>query len=276
MSNIITPEGIFNRLDKSLLYIYGEGELRSICEILHEDLVGKADFDISLLPKIIDRLNAEEPVQYIIGEADFYSLKFKVDASVLIPRQETEELVALFRSMEKKGRKLKVLDIGTGSGCIPVTINYSHPRANFTAIDVSEEALSIARYNADRHQRKIEFHKIDFCNTQDWGKLGNFDVLISNPPYIGKSESSKLANNVIQYEPHIALFSPNQDPNFFYRLIKQFSETKLAPSGRVYLELNEFNAQEVLEIFSTGEYQEVKIVKDIHQKDRILFAQKNA
>jgi len=270
----ISQEALYDLLDKRLLEIYGDGELRSMCRIIHEDLIGKSDFDPSLLPDIIARMNAEEPVQYIIGEADFYSLKFKVDESVLIPRQETEELVALFRAREKKGSKLEVLDIGTGSGCIPITLKYSHPRAQMTAIDLSAAALEIAAFNAGRHQTKVEFNQVDFCDVGAWKALSTFDVIVSNPPYIGKEEEGKLMKNVVQYEPHLALFSPNEDANYFYKLIKEFCQTHLNPGGRVYLELNEYNAQEVLEIFKDSSFSAVEIVKDIHQKDRMLFGEK--
>ena len=270
----ISQEELYDLLDKRLLEVYGDGELRSICRIIHEDLIGKSDFDQSRLSSIIERMNAEEPIQYIIGEADFYSLKFKVDESVLIPRQETEELVALFRDKEKKGAKLDVLDIGTGSGCIPITLKYSHPRTQMTAIDLSAEALQIANFNAQRHQTKVDFQQVDFCDIEAWKKLPSFDVIVSNPPYIGKEESEKLLKNVLQYEPHLALFSPNEDANHFYRLIKEFCKTHLNPGGRVYLELNEFNASEVLEIFNDASFAEAEIVKDIHRKDRMLFAKK--
>jgi len=270
----ISQEALYDLLDKRLLEVYGDGELRSMCRIIHEDLIGKSDFDQSQLPSIVDRINAEEPIQYIIGEADFYSLKFKVNESVLIPRQETEELVALFRDKEKKGAKFEVLDIGTGSGCIPITLKYNHPRAQMTAIDKSAEALKIAKFNAHRHQIKVDFQQADFCDMEAWKKLLSFDVLVSNPPYIGKEESGKLLKNVLQYEPHIALFSPNEDANYFYRLIKEFCKSHLNPGGRVYLELNEFNASEVLEIFSNELFAEAYIVKDIHQKDRMLYARK--
>jgi release factor glutamine methyltransferase len=227
------------------------------------------------LPGLKARLAKQEPIQYILGEADFYSLKFKVSPAVLIPRQETEELVALFREHHKKSSTASILDIGTGSACIPVTIKYSHPRTKFTAIDVSPDALDIAQYNRDRHQQKIDLKQIDFCDPAQRSNLGNFDIIISNPPYIGIEEAEKLEQNVIAYEPHVALFSPNKDANFFYRLIYAFSKSHLIPKGNVYLELNEFNAQEVKEIFEQGDFDIVKIVKDIHQKDRILFAVKS-
>lgn len=270
----MTPEELFQSLDKKLLAVYGEGELRSICRILYEDLVGKEDFDMGELPQILKRLENQEPVQYIIGEAEFYSLKFKVNNAVLIPRQETEELVALFREKERKGAKLAVLDIGTGTACIPITLRYSHPRAQFTAIDVSEEALAVARFNNERHQTKVDLAQLDFCDTSQWSSLLSYDVIISNPPYIGKEEASNLLQNVIKYEPHLALFSPTTDANFFYKLIYDFSKQHLNLGGRIYLELNEYNAQSVMDIFSAGGFASVEIVKDIHQKDRMLFAQK--
>ena len=143
----MTQEELFQDFSTTLLPIYGDGELRSICRILFEDLVGKSGFDTNQLPELKTRLAKQEPVQYILGEADFYSLKYKVSPAVLIPRQETEELVALFRHHHKKSSTASILDIGTGSACIPVTIKYSHPRTKFTAIDVSSEALEIAQYN---------------------------------------------------------------------------------------------------------------------------------
>ncbi len=270
----LTQEELFQDFTTLLLPIYGDGELRSICRILFEDLVVKSDFDMKELPALKARLAKQEPVQYILGEADFYSLKYKVSPAVLIPRQETEELVALFRDHHKKSSTAAILDIGTGSGCIPITIKYSHPRTTFTAIDVSEEALAIAQFNADRHQQKIDLKVLDFCNIEQRASLASYDVIISNPPYIGQEEADKLEQNVIAYEPHVALFSPEKDANYFYRLIYDFSKDHLNLEGRVYLELNEYNAQEVRDIFEQGGFDEVKIVKDIHQKDRILYAKR--
>lgn len=270
----MTQEELFQQFSTTLLSIYGDGELRSICRILFEDLVGKPDFDQTTLPNLKTRLEQQEPVQYILGEADFYSLKFKVSPAVLIPRQETEELVALFRQKEKKASTAKILDIGTGSACIPITIKYSHPRTKFTAIDLSQKALEIAQYNAKRHQQKINFLALDFCNQKQWSNLDVYDVIISNPPYIGQEEAEKLEQNVIAYEPHLALFSPVKDANYFYRLIYDFSINHLHADGRVYMELNEYNAQEVKEIFEQGDFKTVEILKDIHQKERILFAKR--
>ncbi len=270
----LTQEELFLKFSDTLLPIYGDGELRSICRILFEDLVVKPDFEMSQLPIIKARLKNQEPVQYILGEADFYSLKFKVSPAVLIPRQETEELIAFFRQKEKKSSDAQILEIGTGSACIPITIKYSHPRAKITAIDVSKEALEIAQFNADRHQQKIKLREFDFCDQSVWPILDVFDVIISNPPYIGQEESEKLEQNVIAYEPHIALFSPVKDANYFYRLIYKFSKAQLNPGGRVYLELNEYNALEVKAIFEQENFSEVDIVKDIHGKDRMLFARK--
>ncbi len=270
----MTQEELFQDFSTSLLPIYGDGELRSLCRILYEDLVGKPNFDYATLPNLKACLAKQEPVQYILGEADFYSLKFKVSPAVLIPRQETEELVALFREHHKKSSQASVLDIGTGSACIPVTIKYSHPRTNFTAIDVSREALDIAQFNVDRHQQKVQLLQVDFCNVAQRAGLDQYDIIISNPPYIGQEEADKLEQNVIAYEPHVALFSPDKDPNYFYRLIYDFTKDHLSPNGHVYLELNEYNAKEVKEIFEQGGFKEVKILKDIHQKDRILYAEK--
>lgn len=270
----MTQEELFQDFSTILLPIYGDGELRSICRILYEDLVGKPDFDNDTLPALKARLAKHEPIQYILGEADFYSLKFKVSPAVLIPRQETEELVALFRDHHKKSSTATIIDIGTGSGCIPITIKYSHPRTKFTAIDVSKEALDIAQYNLDRHQQKVALRHLDFCNPVQRDSLDKYDIVISNPPYIGQEEAEKLEQNVVAYEPHVALFSPVKDANYFYRLIYEFCKKHLNSEGCVYLELNEFNAQEVRDIFEQGGFEEVKIVKDIHQKDRILYAKR--
>jgi len=270
----MNEEDIYQQFQDTLQPIYGDGELRSICRIIYEDVVCKQDFDLSKLDSIHGRLQAQEPLQYILGEADFYSLKFRVSPAVLIPRQETEELVALFRQKESKGKSYKVLEIGTGSGCIPITLKFSHPRAKFTAVEYSETALVIAQENADRHQQKINFQHLDFCDLEQWASLDKYDVIVSNPPYIGKEESNNLEKNVLMYEPHLALFSPKADANYFYRLIHEFSKTNLHSGGRVYLELNEYNAEEVKSIFAGSEFAEVEIVKDIHQKDRMLYGVK--
>ncbi|MEP6674263.1 MAG: peptide chain release factor N(5)-glutamine methyltransferase [Ferruginibacter sp.] len=227
-----------------------------------------------LLKKKLQELLQHRPVQYVLGEAWFYKLKFKVDENVLIPRPETEELVDIvineLRSAKEFSSK-SLLDIGTGSGCIPVTIKKNLPEVNITAIDISAAALSIAMENAQLHHAIISFKEIDFLNKDQRNQLGEFDIIVSNPPYIPVNEIEKMDRHVTDYEPHTALFVPENSPLLFYKNIAAFGQLHLKKGGKIFMETHEAYAKKVADHFATF-YKNVNIVKDISGKERMVIA----
>ncbi len=269
-------EDIQFKMIKTLSGLYDERELSFMSRILWEDVF--SDIDLSnkevKLDIIIDRLNNGEPLQYVMGVADFYGLKFKVNPAVLIPRPETEELVALVIQREKNKSSLEILDIGTGSGCIAISLKKALEQHIVSACDVSEEAIIVAKENASLNEVHVTFDLYDFSNKKSWKKEHIYDVIISNPPYIAQNEKSKLAKQVLDFEPHSALFSPNEDALFFYKLIHEYTFNHLKKGGRLYLELNEFNAKEVLALFQQFGFSELELVQDLQGKERILYGVK--
>ena len=262
--------------------IYGEGEatvmitmiFESVANLSRKDLVTKANLEIenTTLKKLLDaltRLKQHEPIQYIIGKAWFYNLSFTVNEAVLIPRPETEELVLEAINFLKKHNSKNVLDIGTGSGCIPISIKKNVLQANVTSLDVSDVALTLAKKNAVDNGVEINFLNIDFLKEKNYDALPKFDVIISNPPYIPENEKNTLAKNVTLYEPHIALFVPQHDPLLFYKKILLFAGEHLEQNGRIFLEVHEDFAKETANLFKE-KYYEVIIKKDMQGKERIL------
>ena len=225
------------------------------------------------LKEIIEELKTGKPYQQILGHTEFYGKKFFVDENVLIPRPETEELVELakieIQNLKSKIQNLKLLDIGTGSGIIPITLKKHFPNAEIFAIDISEKALEIAKKNAEFHQANIEFIQQDYLNT----KLEeNYDIIISNPPYIGIEENIEIEDSVKGFEPNIALFSPTSDALIFYKKIAKDGEKYLNENGIIFLEINQKLGKETLELFSN--YSESRLIKDLSGNDRFVFAKK--
>jgi release factor glutamine methyltransferase len=224
-----------------------------------------------LIQKTLQELLQHKPVQYVLGEAWFYRTKFKVNAHVLIPRPETEELVEqLITDRKSKLTDPAILDIGTGSGCIPIAIKKHLPASKLTAIDVSEDALELAKENAALHNAHINFMLLDFLDESTWPSLPLFDIIISNPPYIPLSEKEKLAKNVTSFEPHLALFVPDNSPLIFYEKIAAFGRDHLLPNGKIYLETHEDYAQQTAALFRSH-YQTVMIKKDMYGKERMII-----
>ena len=225
------------------------------------------------LKEIIEELKTGKPYQQILGHTEFYGKKFFVDENVLIPRPETEELVELakieIQNLKSKIQNLKLLDIGTGSGIIPITLKKHFPNAEISAIDISEKALEIAKKNAEFHQANIQFIQQDYLNT----KLEeNYDIIISNPPYIGIEENIEIEDSVKGFEPNIALFSPTSDALIFYKKIAKDGEKYLNENGMIFLEINQKLGKETLELFSN--YSESRLIKDLSGNDRFVLAKK--
>jgi release factor glutamine methyltransferase len=224
-----------------------------------------------LIQKTLQELLLHKPVQYVLGEAWFYRMKFKVNEHVLIPRPETEELVEqLIKDRKSKLTDPAILDIGTGSGCIPIAIKKSLPASKVTGIEVSTNALEVAKENAALHNAHIHFLHMDFLDESAWPSLPLFDIIISNPPYIPIHEKEKLGKNVTDFEPHLALFVPDKSPLLFYEKIAAFGRRHLLPNGKIYLETHEDHAKETAALF-LNQYQTVMINKDLYGKERMIF-----
>ncbi len=225
------------------------------------------------LQRILQELMAHRPLQYVLGEAWFAGMKFYVNEQVLIPRPETEELVewVVAESQKSKAKNQKILDIGTGSGCIPIALKKKLPEYDVTTIDISEGASNIAIQNAASLQVDIKIVTVDFLDENNWDQLPVFDMIVSNPPYIKVSEKQAMAKNVLDYEPGIALFVPDNDPLLFYRKITLFAKKHLAHPGSIFLEINEAHGKEVISLYSQDGFT-TEIKKDLQEKDRMIKA----
>lgn len=217
------------------------------------------------------RLLQHEPLQYVLNEAWFYGLKFYVDKNVLIPRPETEELVDWIIENHSQSGALQILDIGTGSGCIPISLKKTLPGAQVHAIDISKEALTVANQNALALHADIDFSILDFLDTGSTKDLPVYDIIVSNPPYIPQLHARDMDNNVLRYEPATALFVPDNDPIVFYKAIALFGKEHLNPEGSIYLELYDVYHTEVNDFYTAQGYQTI-ILQDMQGKQRMLKA----
>lgn len=220
------------------------------------------------LQSVLARVNRHEPVQYILGEADFFGRSFTVNAGVLIPRPETEELVRFVLDDIASRGPCKMVDIGTGSGCIPITIKLEAPDTCVAATDISDDALAVATQNARFLKASIEFSKHDIL--RDKLSYHDIDIITSNPPYIALNEKKSMSKNVTQYEPHLALFVPDDDPLIFYKRLAAEAKRVLRPGGLLAVEINERFGQDVRNLFEMSGLQQVSIYKDLSNKDRVV------
>lgn len=264
--------------------IYSLSEATTITEWVFEKMASLKRSDIlktpekkitpaadKLIQDTLHELLLHKPVQYVLGEAWFYHMKLKVNPHVLIPRPETEELVEqLIADRKSKLTDPAILDIGTGSGCIPIAIKKNLPASKVTAIDVSKDALALATENAAMHNAHINFIEANFLDKSTWTAMPLFDIIISNPPYIPVNEKEKLAKNVTDFEPHLALFVPDKSPLLFYEKIAVFGRDHLLPNGKIYLETHEDFAKETAALFREH-YQTVMIKKDMYDKERMII-----
>jgi len=222
--------------------------------------------------KICIQLKDNRPIQYILGHTEFFGIKLKVNEHTLIPRQETEELVNLIiRENNKSG--LRILDIGTGSGAIAISLCINLNNPEIFATDISKDALLIARENCELHNCKINFAYDNILETNIKGE-GLFDLVVSNPPYVRVSEKEKMHKNVLNYEPHSALFVPDSDPLKYHRALGKSAIKLLKPGGSVYFEINEALGNETGELISSIGFKNIKVIKDLNSRDRILKADK--
>ena len=223
------------------------------------------------LDAILIRLQAMEPIQYILEECEFYGLSFCVNPSVLIPRPETEELVEWIIS-DYSGQSGNLLDIGTGSGCIAVAAGKFLKSFSISAIDLSEAALAVAKENAERNHCRVQFMQADILKPDDMDFDGDFDVIVSNPPYVCEREKGRMSQNVLRYEPHLALFVRDDDPLLFYKAIALFGKRRLKAEGKLYLEINEELGKECVALLASLGYRDIVLRKDIFGRDRMIRA----
>ncbi len=223
------------------------------------------------LQSIIKRLKENEPIQYILGKAYFYDRSFFVNKHTLIPRQETEELVHLVLKELSPSGSLTILDIGTGSGCIPILLCLEANQHKYEGVDISKKALQIATQNTNKLDAKVDFNCLDILNDT---LTKNYDIIISNPPYVLKNEKPLMKPNVLDYEPHSALFVPNANPLLFYKRITKLASEYLNPNGKLYFEINEQFGKEVVELLTSFSFQEVRLHQDLNGKDRFVSGER--
>ena len=280
---------------QELSSLYDEHEIDSFFYIILEKLHGLKRIDLALNPEtvmdgthlkqwksILSDLKIQKPIQYILGETQFYGLRFEVNENTLIPRPETEELVELIIKEEGREKreegKVIILDIGTGSGCIAVSLAKNLPNAEVFAIDVSEKALATAKKNAELNKVAINFILTNILDVVTLsaveGLEQQFDIIVSNPPYVRNLEKAEIKPNVLEYEPHLALFVEDTDALLFYRKIAELAMKNLNPNGKLYFEINQYLGKETVELVESFGFKDVKLMKDIYQNNRIIFAEK--
>ncbi len=273
-------EATIQYIEKELNGIYSTNEIRGFIRIIFQHVCGLNYTDQVLKRKeklndsskkqiheIVKRLKTYEPIQYVLGETEFFGLILRVTPSVLIPRPETEELVQWIIRSEKKAAT--ILDIGTGSGCIALALKNRLENSRVTGIDLSEDVLEIARENAALNKLDVLFKQTNIL--QPANEIpGPFDIIVSNPPYVRFSEKRFMQPNVLNYEPHEALFVPNTDPLVFYRAIARFARQYLKPDGRLYFEINEKLGGETSRMLEENGFRQVEISKDLQGKERVL------
>ncbi len=282
-SRIKTLKEAFQNFQSLIQRNYEIEEARSISQIVFKEILGYDTIQLilnenDLLPAsifeqldyIAFQLNEHKPIQYIMGHTEFYGLQYEVNESVLIPRPETEELVDWIIKDHKDDQSLNILDIGTGSGCISITLKYNIPQAKVNTIDVSKEAIAIALKNSLKNNVELFIHHQDVLQLEQLD--ADFDVIVSNPPYVLESEKSEMRRNVLDYEPSLALFVNDNDPLVFYKKIINLIENTSTKATHLYFEINESYADELIKLFDNQNWQKPELRKDIRGKDRMIKA----
>lgn len=273
---------------QELTPIYDAGEAESFFYLILEAKHQLKRVDLALQPDLVfsvaeletwnlitEQLKKEIPIQYLLGTTHFYGLELEVNSNVLIPRPETEELVDWIVQKSKfknQSSKFKILDIGTGSGCIAISLVKNLPNAEVFALDVSEKALATAKRNAELNQVKIQFIHQSILETEDLGQ--QFDLIVSNPPYVRDLEKHEIKKNVLDNEPHLALFVEDDDALIFYRKIAQLAQKNLSLNGQLYFEINQYLGQEMVDLLQEMGFKNTELRKDIYGNDRMMHCTK--
>ena len=281
----------YNEMWRKLEQVYDEGEAKAIARLAYEVRFGLTFTDLCLgkdtqlsaddqaqAAEICSRLLLQEPVQYVLGQAEFCGHTMMVNEHVLIPRPETEELcqwvVSEMSDERLEVRDFSILDIGTGSGCIAVTLAAALPQAEVTAWDISAEALQVARENARRSGVTVTFQQVDMLNTHHVPLSTQWELIVSNPPYICYKERAMMESNVLDHEPHTALFVPDDDPLLFYRAIAAYGQKALKVGGWLYFEINPLYADALTDMLGTMSYHDIEIRNDQYGKQRMIRARR--
>ncbi|KIA85132.1 peptide chain release factor N(5)-glutamine methyltransferase [Flavobacterium sp. AED] len=268
----------------ALTPIYDAGEAESFFYLILEEKKQLKRIDLALHPdldfseeeivvwnSILEQLQQEIPIQYLLGKTSFYGLDFEVNENVLIPRPETEELVEWVLSNNliiQKSKNLKILDIGTGSGCIAISLAKNIPNAQVFAIDISQKALATAQKNAQINTVNVTFINQNILETEDLQQ--QFDIIVSNPPYVRNLEKEEIKKNVLDYEPHLALFVEDNDALIFYKKIAELAQKNLVPNGQLYFEINQYLGKEMVELLEKMNFAAIELRKDIYGNDRMM------
>ena len=271
---------------QELLLIFDEGEAESFFYLILEEKQQLKRIDLALHPdltfskeqmlvwnSLLEQLKCEVPVQYLLGKTSFYGLDFEVNPTVLIPRSETEELVDwIIKSLKSRigNSKLKILDIGTGSGCIAISLAKNIENAQVFAIDISDKALATAKKNAEFNKVEVTFIHQNILDTADLNQ--NFDIIVSNPPYVRNLEKQEIKKNVLNNEPHLALFVEDNDALIFYKKIAKVAQQSLAQNGELFFEINQYLGQEMIEMLEKMNFRTIELRKDIYGNDRMIRA----
>jgi release factor glutamine methyltransferase len=282
-----------SKLLQELSAVYDEEEIECFFYLLLESYHGKKRIDLALNPEMemdalqlikwesaLSELKNQKPIQYIIGQTEFYGLPFFVNENTLIPRPETEELVEwiIVESSKSAVGSLKILDIGTGSGCIAISLAKNLPNAEVFAVDVSEKALAVAKKNAEINKIEVNFVNADILSVTNLNELPtsnfqlptHFDIIVSNPPYVRNLEKAEIKPNVLEFEPHLALFVEDTDALLFYRKIAHLASKNLSENGKLFFEINQYLGKETAELLEDLGFKSIELKKDIYGNDRMI------
>lgn len=267
--------------------LFDEAEIDSFFYLTLDSIHKLKRIDIALNPSfettsaeelkwfaVLEELKKQKPIQYILGQTEFYGLTFVVNENVLIPRPETEELVDLIVSKNKGANsRLTILDIGTGSGCIPISLKKSLIQTEVYALDVSKKAIETAKQNAILNEVEVHFVEKNILTTEHLDST--FDIIVSNPPYVRMLEKQEINPNVLDYEPHLALFVEDNDALLFYRKITQLAQKSLTVGGQLYFEINQYLGKETKALIESYGFQNVALIQDVYGNDRIIYVIKS-
>jgi release factor glutamine methyltransferase len=286
---MITIKDVFEDYRKQINSVYDANEIEAITLLVIAEITGLSRALVKAFPEqvlsnehveqaknILNELKTGKPIQYIFGVTEFYGLPFKVNPYVLIPRPETEELVEWILGGERqrvKGERYFILDIGTGSGCIAISLKKNLPEADVSAIDISKGALETAKDNAELNNVEVNFIETDILNIKSEIEIPKSDIIVSNPPYVTLEDKKQMHTNVTDFEPHTALFVPEHDPLLFYRAIADFALGNLNPGGQLFFEINEALGKETVQLLADKGFKDIELRKDMSGRDRMIFCQ---
>ena len=285
MYHSISPmQSCISHIRQTLGQHYSSSEINGFIRIIFESVCGYSLTDLILyknnilsdslrkqIDKIVERIDQNEPIQYVLGRSLFCGISFSVTPDVLIPRPETEELVELITARHA-GSAPRILDIGTGSGCIAVSLAKKLPESRVEAWDISEKALQVARKNAQENQANVTFKQVDITRELPPEAVQPYDIIVSNPPYVCLREKAEMERNVLDYEPHLALFVPDEDPLLFYRAILCAGKRLLAEGGFIYFEINRMFGHQTVSLLRQNGYEKTEIIQDLSGNDRMVAA----